>query len=668
MKPVVNRKFVPPRVEARQTEVSGAREVPRGLDGLVHDLAGRWRSRSSQSRRLWELAGAVEAELDGLRKYSERNLRSLMRQRREAVRRSGAKWPAELPACLPLVVEAARRTIGLRAYRTQIMGALAIGEGYLAEMATGEGKTLTIALAAAVAGWTGRPCHVITANDYLAERDSNQFMLFFGLCGLSTTAVTAQAEGVERRERYLADVVYCTGKELVADLLRDQIVLGPLADSTRRAAVRLSGRAQRSRTVLRGLHTAIVDEADNQLIDEAVTPLIISRKEENEVLRDACCEADKCAASLLPGEHYELNERHKEVRLLDEGREKVRAWCEGKEGFLSATDWMADLVVQSLQARHYFLRDKQYVMVDGKVVIVDEFTGRLMPGRSWRLGLHQAVEAKEDAELSAPSETLARLSFQKFYRLFPHVAGITGTAKEAAGEFWRIYDLALVMVPRHRPNVRIDLPSRFFFREEEKWEAIVDEIAAIHARGRPILVGTRSVSSSEHLARLLSRRGLVYSLLNAVRNDQEAAIIAQAGEKGAITIATNMAGRGSDITIKNSVRELGGLHVILTEAHESGRIDRQLRGRAGRQGDPGSSRLFLSYEDELLQRFLGPVSAGLVRGWCGAGLPGGEWILRAAGRWAQIRAERKARRQRFLVMRQDADMAKSIIGGGPRQF
>ncbi len=666
---VASRKFIPPRIEARQTDVPVVEEVPQGLDGWVHDCVGRWRSRASESRRLWQLSGEVEAEIDELSHRSERHLRSLMHKQRENVRRRGAKWAEELAASLPLVVEAARRTTGLRAYRTQIMGALAIGEGFLAEMATGEGKTLTIALAAAVSGWTGRPTHVITANDYLAERDSKQFELFFGLCGLTTASVTAAVEGAERRERYLADIVYCTGKELVADFLRDQIVLGPLADSARRAALRLSGRVQqRVPTMLRGLHTAIVDEADNQLIDEAVTPLIISRKEENPVLREACSQAEKCAASLLPGEHYELNERVKEVRLLPAGRDRIREWCSTKEGFLSATDWVADLATQSLQARHFFLRDKQYVMVDGKVVIVDEFTGRLMPGRSWRLGLHQAVEAKEAVELSSPSETLARLSFQKFYRLFPHLAGITGTARESAREFWRIYRLPLVEVPRHRPNIRRDEASRFFFREEEKWEAIVDEIEAIHAEERPILIGTRSVAASERLAGILQERGLLFSLLNAVRNDQEATIIGQAGEKRAITIATNMAGRGTDIVIRGKVAEAGGLHVILTEAHESGRIDRQLRGRAGRQGDAGSSRLYASFDDELLQRFLGPASAGMVRIWCRAGLPGCGLVLRGAARFAQWRAERKAQRQRFLVMRQDAEMAKSVIGGGPRQF
>lgn len=664
-----NLKFTPPRVEARRTEIPHLEEVPQGFDGLVHDAIGRWKSRRGQSRRLWELSESIEARVDDLRKVSERQLRSLMHKQRLAVRRSGARWSEELPASLPLVVEAARRTVGLRAYRTQIMGALSIGEGFLAEMGTGEGKTLTIALAAAVGAWTGRPCHVITANDYLAVRDSEQFGLFFNLCGLQTASVTGEIEGEERGQRYLADVVYCTGKELVADFLRDQIILGPLADSTRRAALRLSGRLVRPiPTVLRGLHIAIVDEADNQLIDEAVTPLIISRKEENEVLREACSEAEKCAATLLPGEDYELNERHKDIRLLEAGRQRIREWCRGKNGFLSAVDWMSDLVSQSLQARHFFLRDKQYVMVEGKVVIVDEFTGRLMPGRSWRLGLHQAVEAKEEAELSSPSETLARLSFQKFYRFFPHLAGITGTGRESAREFWRLYQLPLVEVPRHRPDVRRDWPSRFFHRESDKWEAVIDEIAAIHGEGRPILIGTRSVSASEHLASLLSKREMVYSLLNAVRNNQEAAIIAEAGEKGAITIATNMAGRGTDVMIKNSVRELGGLHVMLTEAHESGRIDRQLRGRAGRQGDPGTTRLFVSFEDELIQRFLDPVSTWLVERWIRAGLPGQNWILRGAAAWAQWRAERKSRRQRFMVMRQDAEMAKSIIGGGPHQF
>jgi preprotein translocase subunit SecA len=547
------------------------------------------------------------------------------------------------------------------------MGALGIGSGSLVEMATGEGKTLTIALAAAIAGFTGKPCHVITANDYLAKRDAAELSRFYEYCGLVVASVAADLEGPKRRDAYLADVVYCTGKELVADYLRDQIALGPLAESKRRAMTYLLRRRRwRDQLVLRGLSIAIVDEADNQLIDEAVTPLIISRKQENESMRETCRAVDGCAATLLPGEHYDVLDRFKEIRLLPDGRQLINEWCAEHQGLLSAPDWVADLVLQSLQARHFFLRDKQYVMVEGKVVIVDEFTGRPMPGRNWRLGLHQAVEAKEGCEISAPSETLARLSFQNFYRYFDHLSGITGTARESWREFWRIYDLPFIKVPYHKPNVRRDQRAAYFVNENDKWDAVVEEILYFHRLERPVLVGTRSVDASEHLGRLLANYNVDCKILNAVRHEQEAEIILRAGDDAAVTIATNMAGRGSDIRISKVVEMRGGLHVILTEGHESGRVDRQLRGRAGRQGGQGSSRLFASFEDELFQRHLNRVIRTITRKWLDWALPGRDTLLSFGFFLAQKRAERRSQRQRFLLMKQDQEIAKSVIGGGAK--
>ena len=655
-----------PSRDARRTTVHQPEKVERGLDGWVCDLAGRWRGRSRYGRRLWERAGTIEREASAWTGVAEKELRAELRAMRERVRRRGRHWPRELEAALPLVVEVARRTTGLRAYRTQVAGALALGEGRLAEMATGEGKTLTIALAAAVAGWSGWPCHVITANDYLAGRDAAGLARFYAYAGLTVASVVGATEAADRREGHQAAVVYTTGKELVADYLRDLLVLGPLADAGRRAVARLRGHPGLDRgTVLRGLSTAIIDEVDNQLVDEAVTPLIISRQQENETLSEACRGAEECAAGLLPGDDYEVDERNREVRLLRPGRAKVAAWCEGKHGFLGARAWMEDLVTRSLEARHFFLRGQQYVMVDGKVVIVDEFTGRLMPGRTWRLGVHQAVEAKEMAEVTSPSETLARLSFQRFYRFFDHLAGISGTAREAAREFWRIYRLPFVEIPRHRPDQRRDLPNGFFPVESAKWDAILAEIEAFHAEGRPILIGTRSVSASEGLADRLRERGLVFELLNAVRSEHEAAIISRAGERASITIATNMAGRGTDIVPGEGVARRGGLHVIVSEGHSSARVDRQLRGRAGRQGDPGSSRLFASWDDELYQRQLHPFWQKLLLPWVRYRLPGGRAALALGFHFAQGRAERKARRQRFQVLRQDDEVAKAVIGKRP---
>jgi len=655
--------FNPPRREALRTEVRKVESVPAGLDGLWHDCIGAKRSRRSHSRQLWKKALELEVLCRQSEDWHEHEFKSALREHRSRIKRLGNRWGEGVEAAMPCLVEAARRTLRLSAYPTQIMGALAISEGALVEMATGEGKTLTIALAAAAAGWSGKPCHVITANDYLARRDAEDFKRFYKLCGLKVASVSAEMHPPERQETYRADVVYCTGKEVVADYLRDQIALGPYADAHRRAMIYLLGRNYSGQgAVLRGLHTAIVDEVDNQLIDEAATPLIISRPSENEAMKTACIAADRCAAGLLPGDHYAVNEREKEITINEAGRELIGAWCEGKAGLLKAEDWVTDLVQQSLQARHFFLRDKQYVMIDGKVVIVDEYTGRLMPGRNWRLGLHQAVEAKEEAEVSEPSETLARLSFQNFYRYFVHLGGISGTARESWREFWRIYGISLVEVPHFKLNIRKDHPVQVFYREEAKWTAVVDEIEKEHRLGRPVLVGTRSVDSSERLGRLLHGRGMVYTILNAVRHEQEAEIVLRAGDLQTITISTNMAGRGTDIRLGQGVAQRGGLHVILTEGHESARIDRQLKGRAARQGSPGSSVIFVTYSDELIQRFLDPIRKSVLRFWLSRRLPGGLRLLKWGFKIAQRKAEKKGRRQRFLLLKQDQEISKNLIG------
>lgn len=651
-----------PMRDVRRTEVPSPPEVPKGLDAMVNKVIGIYRSKKRHSLALWEAAGRCQAAYLEIRDIPEKELRAKVRHHHAHIRRLGGRWKEGFDDALPVLVELARRSFGLEAYRTQMMGAMALARGTQVEMATGEGKTLTIALAAAAAGWSGRPLHVITANDYLARRDAEELQVFYKACGLHAAAIQVDLKPHERREVYEAPIVYCTGKELVADLLRDRILLGNFADPARRNVLRLSGYTPtQQHTVLRGIHTAFVDEADNQLIDEAVTPLIISRKDENSLIEEASERSEELAASLLPGEHYELNNRYREARLIEAGKARVAEWCESQTGFLSAKDWMCDLVNQALQARHYFLKDKQYVIVDGKIVIVDEFTGRPMPGRSWRLGLHQAVEAKEQLEVSKPSETLARLSFQRFYRLFRHLSGITGTAYESRHEFWGVYALPFIEVPRHRPNQRKDAPPRFFSDEAAKWQAIVREIKEMHTRERPVLVGTRSVAASEHLARLLERENLTCSILNAVRHEHEAAIIRLAGAESSITIATNMAGRGTDIRLAGKVVKIGGLHVILSEGHESGRVDRQLMGRAGRQGDPGSTSRYVSMEDELIQRFsLRPVRA-FANFWLGSRLPGANLFAHLCFRWAQFRAERKSLRQRISVMRQDAEMSKKLM-------
>lgn len=665
-----------PLTEVRRTELPDREKLPKGLDALVHRAHGVWNRRGGLSEQLLATALRLHAEAEGLQGWREGELREAMRAARVEVRRAPVRrLAAVFEKALPLVAEEARRRLGLQPYPVQLMGALGLAGANLVEMATGEGKTLTIGLAATILAWRGRPLHVITANDYLAQRDAVTLTALYEGCGVSVAAVHAELEPPARRRVYAADVVYTTSKELVADFLRDRIILGKLADPGRRTVASLIRRGAtpgREQVVQRGIFTAIVDEADNQMIDEAVTPLIISRPQNDPALVAVSQVSDRIAAGLLPGEDYELEVRHKEARLLDSGRNKIAAYCEqAPPGRFMQPAWVSVLVVQALQARHFFLRDKQYVVVDGKVIIVDESTGRLMPGRSWRLGLHQAVEAKEGVEVTQPNESLARLSFQRFFRFFRHLSGITGTAAESAPEFWRVYERPMVVVPPHRPNLRQAWSARYFATAEAKWAAVVAEIERLHAAGRPILVGTRSVAASEHLGRLLTAKFLTFSLLNAHRHAEEAGIVLMAGEPGAITVATNMAGRGTDIRLGRGVVAAGGLHVILTELHESARIDRQLCGRAGRQGDPGSTRLFACLEDDLAERFLPKPVRRSLRSWLAprdeAGVEEGlvGWWMRRA----QRAAEAQSYRQRRLVMEQDQELAEALIpGSGPDQL
>jgi preprotein translocase subunit SecA len=370
-------------------------------------------------------------------------------------------------------------------------------------------------------------------------------------------------------------------------------------------------------------------------------------------MADVYTAARDIAQKLIPGSDYTVDQRHREVELRTPGRQKIDAECGNLPALWRSAARRAELVQQALTAREFFLKEKQYVILDGKVVIVDEFTGRMMPQRTWSYGLHQAIEAKEGIEISPPSETLARLSFQRFFRFFRKLAGMTGTAREAADEFWHVYHLPVITIPTHRPCVRRMLPDRVFADPETKWDAVVQDISRIHTQGRPILVGTRSIEASEHLARCLAREGLAFQLLNAVHHREEAQIVAQAGQAGQITIATNMAGRGTDILLGPGVVAMGGLHVIATERHESGRIDRQLFGRGARQGDPGSAQAFLSLDDELFRRFLPQTLRGRVRHAVAHRLPGASLLARQAAALSQYVAQRQAYRQRCAVLRMD---------------
>jgi preprotein translocase subunit SecA len=518
-----------------------------------------------------------------------------------------------------------------------------------------------------LAGWTKRPCHVVTVNDYLVQRDAEWLTPLYHFCSVRVGFVTGLMNPTERRHGYGADVTYTTSKEILADFLRDGLYVGPLRNPTRRLIRRMlqPPAAAQEGLVMRGLHTAIIDEADSVLIDEAVTPLIISAQHKNEALREVAQIAQELVAPLEPPIDYAVNLRYREVELNDEGLRKVETRCHALPGIWRGNDRRLELVKQALVAREFYHRDKQYIIAEGKLVIVDEFTGRQMPMRTWREGMHQAIEAKEGLEISDPSETIARMSFQRFFRLYHRLSGMTGTAWEAADEFWQTYKLPVIRIPTNRPCIREHRRDRIFADEESKWHALAEEIVRLHATRRPILIGTRSVAASEKLASLLREKELEFRLLNAVRHEEEAQIVAVAGYEGRITIATNMAGRGTDIKLGQGVPELGGLHVIATERHESGRVDRQLFGRAARQGDRGSAQAFVSVEDELLRRHLPQGLRRQLQAVARHGVPGRQTMVEAAFALAQRNAQRLAFRQRKNVLKMDDWMEDALSFAGP---
>ncbi|WP_432822664.1 hypothetical protein [Trichloromonas sp.] len=643
-----------PSADYRATRAITPGKLHKGLDRCVHDLIGHWRRRDRTLQQLQEQARQIAERSLQHRQRTDAQLRQDLEGYREQFRRRKKDVETFLNEALAVMVEASERTLGMRPYPVQILGALAIHRGFLAEMATGEGKSLTACFPAILAAWSGRPCHLITANDYLASRDAEELAPLYRFCGTTTGWVGGHMDQFERRANYAQGVVYTTGKELLADFLRDRILLGDAHLAPRRQLRRQLNRQHHSldQLVMRGIDTAIVDEADSVLIDEAVTPLIISQPQKNEPLSQAVRVAATIAQSLAPGEDYRTDRRYREITLTARGQAQIAETTGSLPPLFHGAGRREELVVTALTAREFYHKGQQYVIEDGAVVIVDEFTGRMMPQRTWRQGLHQAVETMEGLPLTDPSETLARLSFQRFFRFFRKIGGMSGTAREAAGELWHIYGLPVLAIPTNRPCRRRVLPSRSYPHQPAKWQAICDEISSCHQAGQPVLIGTRSVASSEELSGMLQERGISHRLLNAVKHKEEAQIIASAGSQGAVTIATNMAGRGADIKLGRGVAELGGLHVILTERHESKRIDRQLYGRCARQGDPGSARAYCSLDDELLQRH-GPGALLKIR-------PRGEASRAEANRFAELlvnlaqrSAQRRAFCQRQIVMQTD---------------
>jgi preprotein translocase subunit SecA len=471
----------------------------------------------------------------------------------------------------------------------------------------------------------------------------------YQMLGHTVGHVVHETTPVERFDHYRRGVIYCTSKELVADFLRDQIRLGNLRTSAQTSVGMMLGGAAAGRLLLPGLFKSIVDEADSLLIDEAVTPLIISNSPDEEANATHYHAADALALQLEYNRDFTIDRTVRTVDLTTRGHDRLEELCIG-DNFWKGRRRREELVTQALVGRHCFIRDEQYLVDhEQKVQIIDESTGRIMADRSWRHGLHQAIEVKEGVPVTADKENLARLSFQRFFRQYPHMCGMTGTAWEAAPELWQIYQRAVVRIPTNRPCIRVQLPVRMFDTMDQKWEAVVERVEELHKKGLPILIGTRSVLASEEVSRRLTARGLVHRVLNATQTAQEASIVAEAGQTGHITVATNMAGRGTDIKLSKGVAELGGLHVISTEPHGSYRVDRQLFGRAARQGDPGCAQMFASAEDDLFMRHAGPIRK--------------MWRSIGAARLikiAQGRAEHLARFNRKQVLKSDDWMDQSL--------
>jgi preprotein translocase subunit SecA len=611
------------------------------VDRALARQAGRmalWTS-PLERRRLRRFADEVLAQGATLESESEDRLRARVAELRVTLPRAGLTQPLTALA-FALVREISRRRLGMAHFPVQLMGGAALLRGRVAEMATGEGKSLTGLLPAITVALARVPVHVVTVNEYLAERDATEFGPVLEFFGLSAGWIGPEQAPAMRQAMYARDITWCVNKDLVFDYLKDGLAAGT-DDNVRRRVLRrfLEGRAGIDRHQLRGLFFAIVDEADSIFIDEARTPLIISSEQQD------AGEAVQYALALelardLGADGYRIDAAARSARLTAAGRQQVEQACADQDGLWRFRRAREQMVEQALAALHLYLRDTQYVVADGKVHIVDESTGRTMPDRSWEHGLHQIIEAKEGLAVTRRRETISRITYQRFFRRYLWLAGMTGTGAEVAPEVRSVYGVATVRIPTHRPVLRRNLGERVFRCADARWAAVLERIRVMVASGRAVLAGTRSVEASEHLARLLDEAGIAYTLLNARHADEEAAIVAAAGQPGRVTVATNMAGRGTDIKLHPAVREAGGLHVILTEYHESRRIDRQLFGRSGRQGDPGSCESMVSLEDELFRAHAAHATGYIARRWQGREvLPA--WLGGMLRRVAQAAAERR---------------------------
>ncbi|MDR3633933.1 MAG: preprotein translocase subunit SecA [Isosphaeraceae bacterium] len=581
--------------------------------------------------------------------------------------RQGDSLNSLLVEAFALVREAAKRTIKQRHYDVQLVGGMAIHFRCIAEMETGEGKTLVATLPAYLNALQGKGVHVVTVNDYLASRDAEWMTAIYNMLGMSVGCIQTGMTDPQRRANYARDITYGTSKEFGFDFLRDELKRLQLGDTHRKsfeeAFLGRNTQREAESPVQRTHHYAVVDEADSILIDEARTPLIIgANNQPTQEEAAAYFGADQLAATLVRTKDFKYDPAERKAELNASGRRKVQAVA-GHSSFVTLTvDGLYEYVERALRAQIAYLKDRDYVVVNGEIVIVDEFTGRMMPGRQWQDGLHQAIQAKEKLEVTLETITAARVTVQDFFLRYKKLAGMTGTASSDARELRRIYKVGVFKVPTNRFGRRVWVPDRVFSTEDEKFQAVADQIVAWHDKKVPVLVGTRSIEKSEKLSALLTAANIEHQVLNAKNHEIEAQIVAQAGQPGRVMVATNMAGRGTDIKLGDGVADVGGLHVIGTERHESRRIDRQLAGRCARQGDPGFCQFFVSLEDEIIEAFGEKPAARLRKRYRGKGeLTSGP--MRRMVLAAQAKKERQHFRDRKLLMnyeKQRAEMRRNM--------
>lgn len=547
--------------------------------GLLKKIVGDTNER--EVKKLYRVVEVINGLEQSVSELSDEQLTAKTAEFKERYAK-GESLDDLLPEAYAVVREAGKRVLGKRHYDVQLLGGIVLHQGRIAEMRTGEGKTLVATLPSYLNALTGKGVHVITVNDYLARRDAEEMGELHRFLGLTVGLNINGMDHAEKQQAYAADITYGTNNEFGFDYLRDNMVMS------------------KDQMVQRPLHYAIVDEVDSILVDEARTPLIISGQAEEST--EMYIRANIFVSSLRDKD-FAMDEKARSVVLTEQGAHKAERFFNIKNLFDPENVTVNHHITQALKAHHLMKLDKDYVVKDGEIIIVDEFTGRMMQGRRFSEGLHQAIEAKEGVKIQNESKTLATITLQNYFRMYKKLSGMTGTAKTEEEEFRSIYGMDVIVIPTNKPNQRMDLQDVVYKNERGKFNAVVEEIVKRHAAGQPVLVGTTSIEKSEYLSGLLKKRGIPHEVLNAKQHEREAQIIAQAGQPGQVTIATNMAGRGTDIILGDGVAELGGLHIIGTERHESRRIDNQLRGRAGRQGDQGSSQFFLSLQDDLMRLF-----------------------------------------------------------------